>query len=109
MPKGVSTSINKEEREALARAFAQEGPCSFEYATAFKFRAYDGHYVVVRLEPPGQDPFYADLARGAKGDTYQFQNDSLEFTEEQWAKLRIPADCDWFEVPDPVMEETSND
>jgi len=100
MTKGVSTVINTEEREALARAFAAEGPCDFKYATAFKARAYDGHYVVVRLEPPKQAPFYADLARGAAGDTYEFQNDSLDFTDAQWKALRIPDACDWFVVPD---------
>ncbi len=99
--KGVSTAISADERECLERAFnGPEGPCGWEHATAWKFRNYDGHYVVVRLEPPGQAPFYADLARGSTGETYQFQNDSLDFTPAQWKALSIPDQCDWFVVPE---------
>lgn len=90
-----------EEMEQLAAAFnGPEGPCPFEHATQFKWRAYDGHYVVVRLEPPGQDPFYADLARGAKYKPYQFQNDSMELTEAEWKGLMMDPECDGFELPE---------
>lgn len=104
MTKGVSTGINKEEREALAVAFnGPEGPWPFDWAQEFKFRAYDGHYVVVRgLAPKEQGGryVYADLARGQTGQGYQFQNDSLEMSDYQWSKLSIPEECDWFDIPE---------
>jgi len=97
---GWSGDFTAEEREALQAAFdGQHGPCPFEHVTAAKFRAYDGHYVVCRVEPPGVLPFYADLARGRRGQPYQFQNDSLDLTDLQWRSLSIPEECDWFTCP----------
>lgn len=98
--RGWSRAIGAEEYEALQRAFdGPQGPQPFEYVTAAKFRVYDGHYVVCRVEPPGARPFYADLARGHAGQTYQFQNDSMELTDEEWRCLSIPPECDGFTLP----------
>lgn len=102
MAKGVSTSINKEERSALERAFEAEGPCSFEYATAFKFRAYDGHYVVVRLEPPGQEPFYADLARGATGEPTSSRTTVWSSLRSNGPSLPFPPSAIGSKSPNPV-------
>jgi hypothetical protein len=97
---GWSSGVNAEEREALQRAFdGPHGPCPFEHVAAAKFRVYDGHYVVCRVEPPGQQPFYADLARGRQGQDYEFQNDSLEMTDWQWKHVSIPEECDSFTCP----------
>ena len=98
--KGVSTSMSEGECAALQLSFAADGPDKWEYVTQWKFRVYDGHYVVVRIEPPGKLPFYADLARGRGAEKYEFQNDSLEMTDWQWQRLSIPVECDWFDIPD---------
>lgn len=97
---GWSSGVDKEEREALQRAFdGPDGPCPAKDVVAAKFREYDGHYVICRCQPPGQQPFYADLARGRTGQDYQFQNDSLDLTELQWKNVTIPEECDSFTCP----------
>lgn len=98
--RGVSTGSNSEERAALRAAFdGPEGPWPYDWVSEMKFREYDGHYVVVKGVTPEGHYVYADLARGSKGQTYQFQNDSLELTDEEWKGLWIPEECDSFELP----------
>jgi hypothetical protein len=102
MGRGVSTRATKQERESLREWFDDyfRGDPNFSHVTGMKFREYDGHYVVLRVERPGQHPFYVDAARAGESKPWQCQNDAIEMTEKQWNALSIPAECDWFEIPE---------
>lgn len=104
--RGWSRSFSAEEYEALRAAFdGPQGPYPFDQVRAAKFRSHDGHYVVVQALTPGGGHCYADLARAGTGKPYQFQNDSLEFTDREWRGLSIPEECDWFELPEEEEKE----
>lgn len=103
---GWSAVANQEELAALRDAFdGPDGPEPFQHVRCAKWRGYDGHYVLCRVQVPGKQPFYADLARGGRGQSYQFQNDCIQLTEDQWRRVTMRGDCDWFDLHEPEQEE----
>ncbi len=65
----------------------------------FDMKADRGCYAVLAWMEKDGTVGVADLARGGEDYPWEMQNDGFDsITLEQWKKLRIVPDCDWFEI-----------